>query len=121
MTRSPIVQCARRRSRHAGGVGGGSSGGFRFGNRPILLGDHSQRETYATFAIDALNGGDVLLDGPLPEEKNVWLGRSYADAPEIDTTVFVTGKGLKAGQFVPCEIVASQEYDLAAVPVGKAR
>ncbi len=64
---------------------------------------------------------DVILDTPVPGERNAWVGRSYADAPDVDGVVFVTGKKLKAGQIVPCEIVASQKYDLIASPIGAAR
>ena len=62
---------------------------------------------------------DVLLDRPHPEEPNVWIGRTYADAPDIDGLVFVTGEGLAEGDLQPCEIVTSQGYDLIAVPVDK--
>jgi len=62
----------------------------------------------------------VLLDQPVPEQENVWLGRSYADAPEIDGAVYVTGEGLRPGQFVECEIVAAEGYDLAAAPIEEA-
>jgi ribosomal protein S12 methylthiotransferase len=61
---------------------------------------------------------DVIIDRALPEEKNTWLGRSYADAPDVDGVVYVTGKRLKPGQIVPCEIVATAEYDLVAAAVG---
>ena len=64
---------------------------------------------------------DVLLDSPVPGEKNAWLGRSYADAPDVDGVVFVTGKKLKAGQIVPVEIVATSEYDLVGVAVDRPR
>jgi ribosomal protein S12 methylthiotransferase len=64
---------------------------------------------------------DVLIDAPLPGEPNVWLGRSYADAPDVDGAVYVTGDGLAAGRIVPCEIVASREYDLVAAPCGPPR
>ncbi len=57
---------------------------------------------------------DVLLDAPLAGEPNVWIGRSYADAPDVDGAVYVTGDNLTAGQIVPCEIVASRDYDLVA-------
>jgi ribosomal protein S12 methylthiotransferase len=62
---------------------------------------------------------DVILDQPVPEEANVWLGRSHADAPDVDAVVYVTGGdlALDAGQIVPCEIVASQGYDLVGVAV----
>ena len=64
---------------------------------------------------------DVILDRPVPGESNVWIGRSHADAPDIDAAVYVTGgkKRLSAGDIVTCEIVATQEYDLVAVAVGK--
>ncbi len=58
----------------------------------------------------------MLLDRPVPDEKNAWIGRAYADAPDVDGVVYVTGEGLKAGQIVPCEIVATSEYDLVAAP-----
>jgi ribosomal protein S12 methylthiotransferase len=64
---------------------------------------------------------DVLLDSPVPDEKNAWIGRAYADAPDVDGGVYVTGRKLKAGQIVPCEIVATSEYDLVAVAVGTPR
>ncbi|MBI3442063.1 MAG: 30S ribosomal protein S12 methylthiotransferase RimO [Proteobacteria bacterium] len=41
-----------------------------------------------------------------------FLGRSSADAPEIDGNVHVTGKGLKQGDIVNVKITQSDEYDL---------
>lgn len=64
---------------------------------------------------------DVLLDAPLPDESNVWIGRSYADAPDVDGVVYVTGEGLQAGQMVRCEVVAPSEYDLVAVAIEAGR
>jgi ribosomal protein S12 methylthiotransferase len=64
---------------------------------------------------------EVLLDGPVPGEPNAWVGRSYADAPDVDGMVYVTGEGLRPGQIAPCEIVASREYDLVAAVCGEAR
>jgi ribosomal protein S12 methylthiotransferase len=59
---------------------------------------------------------DVLIDRPHPDEADVWIGRTYADAPDIDGLVFVTGKGIQEGGIYPCEVVTSQGYDLIAVP-----
>src|SRR4029077_13400214 len=28
---------------------------------------------------------DVLIDRAVPEEKGAWIGRTYADAPDVDT------------------------------------
>lgn len=64
---------------------------------------------------------DVLLDAPVPGEPNAWIGRSYADAPDVDGVVYVTGKKLAAGRIVPCEVVASREYDLIGAACGPAR
>jgi ribosomal protein S12 methylthiotransferase len=63
---------------------------------------------------------DVLLDRPVPGEENVWIGRSYADAPDIDGVMYVTGGDarLSTGDIVACEIVASQGYDLVGVAIG---
>ena len=64
---------------------------------------------------------DVLLDAPVPNQKDAWIGRAYADAPDVDGVVYVTGRNLKKGQIVPAEIVTTSEYDLVAVAVGKPR
>ncbi|MHC4179008.1 MAG: 30S ribosomal protein S12 methylthiotransferase RimO, partial [Planctomycetota bacterium] len=55
---------------------------------------------------------DVLIDRDIPAEKDAYIARSYADAPEVDGLVYVTGQDLAPGQIVPCEIVASRGYDL---------
>ncbi len=55
---------------------------------------------------------DVILDSPVPGERHAFIGRTYADAPEVDGAAYVSGEGLAAGQIVSCEIVASREYDL---------
>ena len=62
---------------------------------------------------------DVMVDERIDDE--FCLGRCFADAPEIDGAVYVTGSDLAIGQLVPCEIVACQDYDLIAAPVGEPR
>jgi ribosomal protein S12 methylthiotransferase len=62
---------------------------------------------------------DVLIDTPVEGQKNAWIGRSYAEAPDVDGVVYVTGKGIKTGQFVPCEVVATKDYDLIAAALAK--
>jgi ribosomal protein S12 methylthiotransferase len=66
---------------------------------------------------------EVILDQPVEGEKNVWVARSQADAPDVDGLVFVTGDKLKlrTGDIVPVEIVASQEYDLVGVAADRPR
>ncbi|MDO4585903.1 MAG: radical SAM protein [Planctomycetia bacterium] len=48
---------------------------------------------------------------------NLFLGRTFADSPDIDPIVYITGENLKPGELVPCEIVTSHDLDLIAVPV----
>jgi ribosomal protein S12 methylthiotransferase len=60
---------------------------------------------------------EVIIDGPIDGQPGSYIGRSYADAPEIDGAVYVSGEGLAAGQIVQCEIVAARNYDLIAATV----
>ena len=57
---------------------------------------------------------EVMVDQAVPQEDNAWVGRSKADAPAIDSLVFLTGNGkqLSPGQIVEAEIVTVSEYDL---------
>ena len=64
---------------------------------------------------------EVIIDRDIPGEKDAWVGRGPADAPEIDGVVYVTGQRLAAGKIVPCEIVATGDYDLIGAAVGKPR
>jgi ribosomal protein S12 methylthiotransferase len=64
---------------------------------------------------------DVLIDHALPDTEQTWVGRSYADAPDVDGLVYVTGRKLRPGRIVPCEIVTFEGYDLVAAAVGKPR
>ena len=55
---------------------------------------------------------DCLIDDQIDE--TTWSGRIYADAPEIDATVYVQGNGVAAGDLTPVEIVGRRDYDLVA-------
>jgi ribosomal protein S12 methylthiotransferase len=59
----------------------------------------------------------VMVDQPVPQQENTWVGRTQADAPEIDSLVFLTGNGtqLLPGQIVEAEIVTVSDYDLIGV------
>ncbi|MDA7950482.1 MAG: 30S ribosomal protein S12 methylthiotransferase RimO [Pirellulaceae bacterium] len=61
----------------------------------------------------------MIVDHQLPEEENVWIARTTADAPAIDGVVYLTGERLSAGCFVEGEIVQAQGYDLVAVALGE--
>ena len=53
---------------------------------------------------------DAIIDGRV--EEGVFEGRIFADAPDIDGTIYVTGENLEVGQLIPVEIVESRDYDL---------
>jgi len=58
---------------------------------------------------------DAIIDGPIPGQAHAYLGRTVADAPEIDAAVYVTGEGLAPGRIISVEIVESRGYDLIGV------
>lgn len=64
---------------------------------------------------------DVIIDSPLADQDGVWIGRTYAEAPDIDGIVYVSGvdpeNPIGVGSLVPCEIVATDGYDLIAAPL----
>lgn len=54
----------------------------------------------------------VLIEGKLPEE-NVFIGRTYKDAPNVDGYIFVNSSSeLISGQFVDVFVTDAKEYDL---------
>lgn len=56
---------------------------------------------------------EVLIEGENSE--NIYIARSYGEAPEIDGKVFVTSKKpLKKGEFINVKITKAYEYDLVA-------
>jgi ribosomal protein S12 methylthiotransferase len=63
----------------------------------------------------------VLIDKAFEGAERVWLGRSYADAPDVDACVYVTeppDQTVKSGDLIDCEIVSFKDYDLVGVAVG---
>lgn len=59
----------------------------------------------------------VIIDGYLPED-DVYVGRSYKDAPDIDGFVFVyCDYELMTGDMVTVKITDAREYDLEGVVI----
>jgi ribosomal protein S12 methylthiotransferase len=56
---------------------------------------------------------DVLIDSA--DDEGRFIGRTFADAPEIDGSVTVEGAGAQVGEFVPVEITGRVGYDLVGV------
>ena len=63
---------------------------------------------------------NVQIDGNYVDEygrkePQLFIGRTIADAPDIDPVVYVTGRQLSSGMFVECEIVETEGCDLVGV------
>lgn len=57
----------------------------------------------------------VLIDGKLPED-NIYCGRTYKDAPDVDGLVFINSdEELISGDFVSVYINEATDYDLVGV------
>ena len=57
---------------------------------------------------------EVLIEG-FDREQDMFWGRSYMDAPDIDTRVYVpSASPLPTGQLISARIAARQGYDLVA-------
>ena len=55
---------------------------------------------------------EVLIEGKVADE-NVYVGRTYMDAPSVDGLVFVnTDETLMSGDFVKVQVTGALEYDL---------
>lgn len=55
---------------------------------------------------------DVLIEGRLPEE-DIYIGRTYRDAPDVDGYVFVHAEeDMISGDIVKVEITDAKDYDL---------
>lgn len=62
----------------------------------------------------------VLVDGYDPEAKRL-VGRTFADAPEVDCRVLLPKGVAEPGDFVDTKITAASEYDLTGEPAGAAK
>lgn len=63
---------------------------------------------------------DVQIDGHFVDESgrkevNLFIGRTYADAPDIDPIVYITGSNLVPGSVIACEILENDGCDLVGV------
>jgi ribosomal protein S12 methylthiotransferase len=60
----------------------------------------------------------VLIEEEIPEE-DLYIGRTYFQAPDVDGFVVVHGEDLKPGEFINCRIIRRNGFDLEALPVEK--
>ena len=52
-----------------------------------------------------------------PDDEGLFRARTYADAPEVDTEVLVSGKNVSPGSFVRARVTGQKGYDLLAEKV----
>ena len=54
----------------------------------------------------------MMIEGKVADE-NAYVGRTYADAPNVDGYIFVnTGELLMSGDFAKVVVTGALEYDL---------
>ena len=64
---------------------------------------------------------DVVIDEPDASEPDQYLGRTRADCPEVDGSVFVKSRrALSPGTWLPVRITDSYEYDLVGISAADA-
>jgi ribosomal protein S12 methylthiotransferase len=62
---------------------------------------------------------EAIVDGADPEVPDHFLGRTHADAPEIDGMVRLKGKNLRPGDLIRVKVTAADGYDLAGRAIGE--
>jgi len=55
---------------------------------------------------------DVLVDEIKSGKPNTYIGRTQADAPEIDEKVIIRGGKVQIGKFIRVKVIEALEYDL---------
>ncbi|MDR3199798.1 MAG: 30S ribosomal protein S12 methylthiotransferase RimO [Planctomycetaceae bacterium] len=51
------------------------------------------------------------------KESDLFIGRTFADAPDIDPVVYVTGEHLEHGSLISCEILENEGCDLVGITI----
>lgn len=56
---------------------------------------------------------DVIIEGRIVDQENVYAGRTYMDAPQVDGYIFVNSEGeLITGEIVKVRVTGANNYDL---------
>jgi ribosomal protein S12 methylthiotransferase len=56
---------------------------------------------------------DVLIEGRIADEENVYIGRTYMDAPQVDGFLFLSSdEELISGAMVKAKVTGAKGYDL---------
>jgi ribosomal protein S12 methylthiotransferase len=60
----------------------------------------------------------VLIEGRSQENHDWFVGRTQAEAPEVDGMIMVQGKGVEIGQLIDVKITNCNAYDLEGIALG---
>lgn len=60
---------------------------------------------------------EVLIERKAPQGRDVWIGRTLGQAPDVDTVTYVIGEACRPGEFVKVRVTGHRGYDLVAKPV----
>jgi len=72
-----------------------------------------QRKIAAEFAHSMIGRTlEVIVEGKSKTNRRLWEGRTWADAPDVDGIVLLSGKNIKPGTFAQARITGSRDYDL---------
>lgn len=72
-----------------------------------------QRIAYEKAEDSIGRGLKVMIEGRIPDEEGVYIGRTYMDAPQVDGYIFVNCRGnLMSGDFIEAEVTDAKGYDL---------
>jgi ribosomal protein S12 methylthiotransferase len=60
---------------------------------------------------------EVLIEKIHDKKSNIWIGRTYADAPDVDGITYISGNNIKKGDIIMAKITGTLEYDLVGEKV----
>jgi ribosomal protein S12 methylthiotransferase len=60
----------------------------------------------------------VLIEGRSQENHDWFVGRTQAEAPEVDGMIMVQGQGIKIGQLIDVKITNCSAYDFEGIALG---
>lgn len=56
---------------------------------------------------------DVIIEGRIVDQENVYVGRTYMDAPQVDGYIFINSENeLISGEIIKAKVTGANNYDL---------
>lgn len=57
----------------------------------------------------------LIVDSTHPEWPELYTGRAWFQAPEVDGMVYISGPNISPGELIEADILESYQYDLVAL------